>query len=161
MFVIPTEGCLKCRRSERVGRGGKWFCGKTRIPEKALYNKKGYCARFYPMKVEMRKTIEDIRFYVQYAIQYARLKYEKDREVGGYLEKIENLCNMALAEPQRNCDVGSVEEQRLRYRKYCESLSDNARDLYGCDKCPYIHDDECALAWAQAHYKEGSEKTDI
>lgn len=58
----------------------------------------------------------------------------------------------ALAEPLRNCDVGTAEEQAKRFKTFC-----NAYPLM-CDGCPFkdigsTHND-CAIYWSQMPYEE-------
>ena len=60
------------------------------------------------------------------------------------------LCEIAsealLAEPIRNCDVGTAEEQYRRFLKFCHGAN--------CSKCP-VHDARsCKLAWAQMPYED-------
>lgn len=40
-FAKPTPGCIKCKKCEGpIGIRGSFFCGKTRLTEKQLFNKK-------------------------------------------------------------------------------------------------------------------------
>jgi hypothetical protein len=64
-----------------------------------------------------------------------------------------NAAYRALADPIRNCDVGTAEEQKGRHDSYC---------TFECPKC--LHKDnnvyankciECFARWAQMPYKEG------
>lgn len=56
----------------------------------------------------------------------------------------------ALALPPRNCDVGSVTDQRKRYAKMCQ---------YNCDRCALQEDRAlkggCEFSWAQMPCEEG------
>lgn len=56
----------------------------------------------------------------------------------------------ALAEPLRNCEVGTEREQSQRFDKYCY---DNKTYEYGCGKCPLFLKVCCELAWAQLPYE--------
>lgn len=47
---IPTGGCIKCRYCEQVR--SHFFCGRKRIPYKAVYNEKGWCSKFEPRRKE-------------------------------------------------------------------------------------------------------------
>ena len=60
----------------------------------------------------------------------------------------------ALAEPVKNCEVGTVEEQEDRFRRYC-----NSRGTF-CGDCPLYNNrrGECRFAWAQMPYEEGGDK---
>lgn len=56
--------------------------------------------------------------------------------------------NEALAEPVRNCDVGTADEQSERCDKFCY--------MHNCKSdCPLSKADSCELAWAQMPYKKG------
>lgn len=55
----------------------------------------------------------------------------------------------ALAKPLRNCDVGTVGQQKARFDKFCDSHSD-------CDACPLAECDDdvgCAIAFMQRPYE--------
>lgn len=59
-----------------------------------------------------------------------------------------------LAEPIKNCEVGTAEEQEDRFRRYC-----NSRGTF-CGDCPLYNNrrGECRFAWAQMPYEEGGDK---
>ena len=60
----------------------------------------------------------------------------------------------ALAEPVKNCEVGTVEEQSKRKMEFCYQQG-------GCINCSFSRGatlTQCALAWAQMPYKEGGAK---
>lgn len=63
----------------------------------------------------------------------------------------------ALAEPVKNCEVGTVKEQNVRYNKFCHAhrSSENC-----CGGCPLNGESCCELAWAQLPYeaREGGAK---
>lgn len=61
----------------------------------------------------------------------------------------------ALAEPIKNCEVGTVEELYERYEKFSCSRFNNEGD--NCLKCPFSQP-TCKFAWAQMPYKEGGAK---
>lgn len=66
-------------------------------------------------------------------------------EMGGIIDQ-------ALADPPRNCDVGTAEEQMKRWREFCATHP-------GCDECPCHKKTRiitlCFAHWAQMPYKEG------
>lgn len=69
-----------------------------------------------------------------------------------YAEK----CRKAIAAPARNCNVGTVEEQFLRWQAFC------GRSNPDCKGCP-CDGPECSFAfcfakWAQMPYDEGGAK---
>ena len=46
MYKGVTGGCIKCARCERVRTS--FFCGRSRLTMKQVYNTKGYCSKFKP-----------------------------------------------------------------------------------------------------------------
>lgn len=71
-----------------------------------------------------------------------------------------DIADAALAEPPRNCDVGTPEEQEKRFSKFCGSNADPTDiDGWACDRrCPlYENHPKCKEAWEQMPYKEGGE----
>ena len=70
---------------------------------------------------------------------------------------INDIAMSALAEPVRNCDVGSVDEQAERMDMFCKSHGHgfDGQKCYACENCKFISVDRCELAWAQMPYKEG------
>jgi hypothetical protein len=63
-----------------------------------------------------------------------------------YMNDIISIVQHALAEPLRNCDVGTAEEQAERFDAYCDSHTN-------CAHCP-LAGQQCALAWSQMPYEE-------
>lgn len=58
--------------------------------------------------------------------------------------------------PLRNCDIGTAEEQAIRFHKYCSRQS---QDDILCLGCPLFgKEEQCEFVWAQMPYEEG--KTD-
>ena len=61
-------------------------------------------------------------------------------------------CRDALAEPERNCDVGTAEEQGARHSKWCRKYGIDGDMEVAC-----AHQDMsctlCALRWAQMPYE--------
>ena len=62
----------------------------------------------------------------------------------------------ALSAPPRNCDVGTAEEQEVRFKRFCESHWDLNNADSTCAECPLKEKagTECEFAWAQMPYKE-------
>lgn len=64
----------------------------------------------------------------------------------------------ALSSPPRNCDVGTTEEQKHRFKEYCDRHFDWIK--YGCKNCPARSCIEgwdtpyCQLKWAQMPYED-------
>lgn len=79
------------------------------------------------------------------------------RDYGTDWELHNKLCDMlksALAEPLRNCDVGTVQEQRERFDNFCKK---GDLGVYCAYDCPCRQSFDCKLAWAQMPY-EANEK---
>lgn len=61
----------------------------------------------------------------------------------------------ALAEPVRNCEVGTAEEQSRRFCDFCRPR------LEPCDRCVCLDGSRkgrCEFVWAQMPYDEGETK---
>lgn len=77
-------------------------------------------------------------------------------EGASYLVEAVDIARAALAEPLRNCDVGTAEEQHKRFHEFCWSY--RSMDMCGnsyCNTCPLQGNKSCNLAWAQMPYEEG------
>ena len=64
--------------------------------------------------------------------------------------EIRDIAKAALAEPVRNCDVGTAEEQEMRFDAFCKGIN-------GCRDCIiYIRGQNsyCHSVWAQMPYVE-------
>ena len=88
---------------------------------------------------------------------YAIFNFLKTQN-GGYEEMAKALdkAKAALAEPPRNCDVGTDEEQLRRYEELCYSHTCGSRcSLTGC---PLYEYDCSPFAWGQMPYEKGSAK---
>ena len=74
------------------------------------------------------------------------------------MEQIEELYSKtkaALAEPPRNCDVGTAEEQFEMWQAFCNQYD---KDCTGCP-CRSPHTTPyCFAKWGQMPYKEGGAK---
>lgn len=95
---------------------------------------------------------------------YAMFNFLKTQN-GGYEEMAIALdkAKSALAEPVRNCDVGTAEEQAERFRKFCGAHKPDEHQFTehgellcpstGCEliACNFGH---CALVWAHMPYEE-------
>ena len=69
--------------------------------------------------------------------------------------EIRDIARAALAEPVRNCEVGTATEQSERYNKFCHVHRSYERC---CGGCPLNGEPCCELAWAQMPYEEGGAK---
>lgn len=67
-----------------------------------------------------------------------------------FLREFADKVQAALAEPLRNCDVGTAEEQGMRFKKFC---NDHQAPWHGCTNCPVLMSEKCAIAWSQMPYE--------
>ena len=88
---------------------------------------------------------------------YAMFNFLKTQS-GGYEEMAKALdkAKATLAEPPRNCDVGTAEEQSRRYEELCDRHTCGSR--CSATGCPMYEYDCSPLAWGQMPYEEGGEK---
>ena len=70
--------------------------------------------------------------------------------------EIRDIAKDALAEPVKNCEVGTVAEQAERFEEYCESEVCKRNRCKSRAKALCI--ERCALEWAQMPYEEGGDK---
>lgn len=74
-----------------------------------------------------------------------------------YHDALDVLLARLADKPRRNCDIGSAEEQEIRFKKFCNSHY-NINNVDGeCNACP-LNDNiktECEFAWMQMPYEEG------
>lgn len=97
----------------------------------------------------MREACENIADYAK-----AAACHTEDAHLLGYLNQIEGWAEAALTAPPRNCDVGTAEEQEVRFTKFCRGQD--------CKRtCPFSDDYDhyrCEFAWGQMPYEEGEAK---
>ena len=100
----------------------------------------------------MREALYKVRRVLHCAIVADILK-------GDDVNSAFNEVNAALSVPQRNCDVGTAEEQQDRFREFCMKHFDARECGLGRSvaKCPAYRGDkiqDCSLWWAQMPYDE-------
>lgn len=74
-----------------------------------------------------------------------------------YINGCETLrvAKAALAEPVRNCDVGTVENQEERFFHYCLSNAQKGEAQDRCKKCPLKFPNiSCEILWSQMPYHQ-------
>ena len=92
---------------------------------------------------------------------YAMFNFLKTQQ-GGYEEMAKALdkAKSALAEPVRNCDVGTAEEQAERFSDFCDGYF-SSMNYESCGTCPLwasgLIGHDCEFRWAQMLY-EGDKK---
>jgi hypothetical protein len=86
------------------------------------------------------------------------------KDIGGLdrLVSIYNIAKHALAEPLKNCEVGSIQEQAERFRSFCgmhkpevNEFSEHGELLCPSTGCELIacNYGQCALAWTHMPYE--------
>ena len=97
------------------------------------------------------------------AVGYPHNFQREAPHIRGYCYEITEAiekCFAALSAPPRNCDVGTEEEQKYRFKAYCDKHFDLIEQR-GCEGCParnYIAGwgvPYCQLRWSQMPYEEG------
>ena len=98
---------------------------------------------------KMREALENIAEYAKSANCHT-----EDSVMLEYLNQIESWAEAALADPPRNCDVGTAEEQHARFYNFCDKIEE-------CKECPLWRGgglaSKCSVYWAQLPYEEGAE----
>ena len=103
---------------------------------------------------KLREACSNIAEYARSAMCHAT-----DAHILGYLNQIEEWAKAALAEPVKNCEVGTAVEQAKRwYWRYhvghlCQSCPLGPRKWSEMDKGTL-----CFSEWLQMPYEEGGDK---
>lgn len=74
--------------------------------------------------------------------------------------KIKNIIKAALAEPIRNCDVGTAEEQETMFTEFCDAhkyVGDEGALVCSRD-CPCYKGLDCGIQWSQMPYESEVKK---
>ena len=95
---------------------------------------------------KMREALKNIAKYAKSAAWYT-----DDAHLLGYLNQIERCAESAISAPPRNCDVGTAEEQEVRFTKFCGRQDCKRTCPFGDEYDSY----RCEFAWAQMPYEEG------
>lgn len=67
-----------------------------------------------------------------------------------YMNDIISIVQEIIAEPARNCDVGTAEEQVKRFDQFC--LCRKCNDCHLNNDAKFL---ECGVRWAQLQYEDG------
>ena len=107
------------------------------------------------MQQQLREKLERLH-------ELAGIVWEGDggEEVSAELAEMRDLTALMLAEPDRNCDFGTAEEQYKRFMDMC-----NSKDAIQCAACSMrgwhtlaCTRDKCFARWAQMPYEAGCAK---
>lgn len=99
------------------------------------------------------KTNNKLREACANIAEYARsaMCHTTDTHVLGYLNQIEGWAKAALAEPVKNCDVGTAREQEKRHKEeVCPKSACPKHEGFVSSACK-----GCFAMWSQMPYKEG------
>ena len=99
---------------------------------------------------KLREACANIAEYARSAMCHAT-----DTHVLGYLNQIEGWAKAALAEPIKNCEVGTEDDWLERFSVVCERCSGS-----DCDHRLFKDEEvcDCFARWLQMPYKEGGAK---
>jgi hypothetical protein len=92
------------------------------------------------MSSKLREALSKASIYLSWAT-HGHLTEDDAKEC---LEVVDT----ALAEPLKNCEVGTVEEQKQRFDAFCSRGN--------CDNCPFEEEgvwSNCAIRWSQMPYE--------
>lgn len=87
--------------------------------------------------------------------EYLQTRCGVSKSVANEISEIEQVAKAALAEPIRNCDVGTAEEQSRRFCAFCRPRTEP------CDGCACLEGSRkgrCEFAWGQMPCEEGGAK---
>lgn len=100
---------------------------------------------------KMRKMLE----WAKKKALYISKNYKTPISLSGNILELLSYLNTALSAPPRNCDVGTAEEQAMRYESFCCKHRK-------CIECPCArrpqYNSNCEFVWAQMPYEEGGAK---
>lgn len=73
--------------------------------------------------------------------------------LAGCMRVVANKCRAALAEPPRNCDIGTASDMAQRFKQFCHEHCSLDKC---CDECPLkLRRAPCEFEWARMPYTEG------
>lgn len=83
-----------------------------------------------------------------------------DQQTAKYMNDIIAIVQETVAEPLRNCDVGTVDEQEERFQAFCNRHT--VVDAQHCNGCPINNiqtEADCVFVWSQMPYEETKGET--
>lgn len=102
------------------------------------------------MSSKLREALEDARHLLM------NIDFDEDSDLDDMAAPVVQKINEALAEPLRNCDVGTAEEQTERFKDLCRKYRRGPGPRANCKGCPIQHESPhvgCTFAWAQMPYE--------
>ena len=141
---IVIEAAARLRNLGELGEAG----GREATREKS--SRVGNAAK-------MREALRQVsRVAVEMTRKTVTGESEDRKTVDEWALRLCDIVSAALAEPPRNCDVGTDEEQSRRYEELCDRHTCGSRcSLSGCPMYEY----DCSpFAWGQMPYEEGGTK---
>ena len=106
---------------------------------------------------KMREALRQVsRVAVEMTRKTATGEPEDRKTVDEWALRLCDIVSATLAAPPRNCDVGTAEEQSMRYEALCDSHTCGSR--CSASGCPMYEYDCSPFAWGQMPYEEGGAK---
>lgn len=137
--VINHRGEVVLEEEVKVSADGKTVLSE-RVPNRNKLN----------TGAKLREALKRCVNMLDVCLLYSREGYPAQNDD---IREVMAQAESALALPLRNCDVGTAEEQGIRFKKFC---NDHQEPWHGCTNyCPVLMSEKCALAWAQMPYEEG------
>ena len=87
---------------------------------------------------------------------HVQMRFEIPKLANQEISELKQIAEAALAEPVKNCEVGTAKEQVKRWRRFCDSMTT-------CGECP-CHKSysevvtDCFSRWAQMPYESEAAK---
>jgi hypothetical protein len=107
------------------------------------------------MSSKLREALEDARHLLM------NIDFDEDSDLDDMAAPVVQKISEALAEPVRNCDVGTEYEQSERLAEFCRHHQKGCGLGYGSKgidhpkvTCPAFKNIECSIVWAQLPYDE-------
>ena len=175
-FANRIEAAAK--REREAGAEAAQVCGEIgeMIGREATREKSSRVGNAAKMRKELEEIVDMVTYYfpdftiprdddelrdsiIDKAIDYTSLRDDFIKAV--------IIARDAISAPPRNCDVGTVEEQAERFRRFCEThkpyesqFTEEGELLCPSTGCELIacNYGQCALAWSQMPYEEGGTK---
>lgn len=138
-------------------------CGTSRdLCEQDNKKKFNFCGNWSLSDVGKNNAVK-LREAAEFAMQICPSLYDENYAMfDGYnieVTELKNKLREALSVPPRNCDVGTAEEQALRFNEFCMQW----QEPFGMcpEDCPFIrypNASYCQSAWMQMPYKSENQK---
>jgi hypothetical protein len=100
---MENKGCITCRKCEQIR--SNFFCGRTRLSQKQLYNKHGFCSDYEP-KEQIEKPMTNEEW----------IKSANTEQLAEFLaDKCNEVVETVLSDA--SCDIGDIDNDDYWYRR--------------------------------------------